>query len=109
MFRNPASSWSPTADSLTMRTCSAPAPMPENPRRLRTMVRETKAQSGSRVAPEDADTLCRRTTPYTEGWKASAQTGVVPPERAAAAQNRQQIDGIPYGPWNAGAGNLGAK
>ena len=55
-----------------MRPCSAPAPMLENPRRLRTMVRETKAQFGGRVAPEDAETLCRRTTPYTKGWKASA-------------------------------------
>ena len=49
-----------------------PCPMLENPEKLRAMVRETGAVSTDYESPEAADTLCDRTTPYAENWKATA-------------------------------------
>ena len=49
-----------------------PCPMLENPEKLRAMVREVGAASTDYEAPETADTLCDRTTPYAEKWKPMA-------------------------------------
>lgn len=49
-----------------------PCPMLENPEKLRAMVKATGAKSTDYESPEAADTLCDRTTPYAENWKATA-------------------------------------
>ena len=49
-----------------------PCPMLENPEFLRKMVKETKAVSTDYQSPESADSLCDKTTPYAENWKATA-------------------------------------
>lgn len=51
-----------------------PCPMLENPEFLRKMVKETKAVSTDYQSPESADSLCDKTTPYAENWKATADS-----------------------------------
>ena len=49
-----------------------PCPMLENPQILPQMVHEADAPSTDYVAPESADSLCARTTPYAEAWAPEA-------------------------------------
>ena len=50
-----------------------PCPMLENPEVLPQMVRESGAHATDYVAPESAESLCERTTPYARGWEAEAE------------------------------------
>ena len=50
-----------------------PCPMLENPEVLPSMVNEALAPSTDYVAPESAEELCERTTPYAAAWKDSAE------------------------------------
>ena len=47
--------------------------MLENPEVLPQMVRESGAHATDYVAPESAESLCERTTPYARGWEAEAE------------------------------------
>ena len=50
-----------------------PCPMLENPEILPQIVEESGAKTSEYVAPESAEDLCKRTTPYAEKWAPVAQ------------------------------------
>ena len=50
-----------------------PCPMLENPGILPQMVKESGAHPSEYVAPESAEDLCKRTTPYAKAWGPTAQ------------------------------------
>ena len=50
-----------------------PCPMLENPTILPEIVKESGAKTSEYVAPESAEDLCKRTTPYAEAWAPKAK------------------------------------
>lgn len=50
-----------------------PCPMLENPELLRTMVKETDADSTDYESPESVDELCDKCVPYAQNWKPQAE------------------------------------
>lgn len=50
-----------------------PCPMLENPARLRTLIKETGAQSTDMIAKESADTLCDKCEDYAKNWQVTAE------------------------------------
>lgn len=51
------------------KTCCAPAPMLENPEKLREMVQKSGARSTDLQSPESAEHLCAKCDAYAKNWQ----------------------------------------
>ncbi len=49
-----------------------PCPMLENPEKIQEMIHKTGAHSTDPMSPEDVDDLTKKTLPYAQNWKATA-------------------------------------